>query len=280
MSSSFLSRLLSVGVLALVSSSQAFPDIYMTAYYEAPGVESIGAAGKAQLCRLSPGGCIIGRESFNQLPTGWIAPGYVSSFSHNGQITGTFTGNGAILPADQYGGAGGTGKYLLVSAGHTETLTLNEGINFFGLWFSALDATNTLSFYQTGNSAPVYTFGASQFQGLVGSCPESTGYCGNPNAKFLDQNISQQYAFLDFFSTGGSFNSVVISEGNSGGFEADNETVGFLENPTALGTAFSPEPGDTSLVAIGAALLLGCAALRGFTPRIRLCHEAMNLSID
>lgn len=99
-------------------------------------------------------------------------------------------------------------------------------MNFFGLWFSALDATNSLSFYQSGNPTPVYTFGASEFQALVGSCP-STAFCGNPNANFLGQNHGQQYAFLEFVSTSGSFNSITLSEGNTGTFEADNMTVGY-----------------------------------------------------
>jgi hypothetical protein len=132
---------------------------------------------------------------------------------------------------------------------------LSQPVNFFGLWFSALDATNSLSFYQTGNSTPVYTFGASEFQALVGNCP-GTGFCGNPNTNFLNDNHAQQYAFLSFISTGGSFNSVVISEGNTGNFEADNLTVGYVSDPTAIGSVFTPEPGTFVLAAFGGILFL------------------------
>jgi hypothetical protein len=203
------------------------------------------------------------QENFDELTTQSLS-GYVSTFGNNGVITGIFTGSGIILAADQYGGAGGTGNYLAVGDGKTETVTLSEGVNFFGLWFSALDATNTLSFYQVGNSLPVYTFDAAQFQALVGNCP-GTAFCGNPNANFLGQNPDQQYAFLEFVSTGGSFNSVGVSEGNTGYFEADNMTVGYVSNPDPGGTAITPEPGSIELAMVGAgALCLGSLCFRRF----------------
>ncbi len=256
-------RICYAGTLALLSSSLAFAGtISITPYYEAAGVQSIGPVGEAQLCGVSPT-CVIGTENFDALASTGGLFDYVSTFGNNGQITGAFTGSGLIFPADQYGGAGGTGNYLTVQDGQTETVTLNEGVNFFGLWFSALDATNSLSFYQTGNPNPVYTFGASEFQALVGACP-GTGFCGNPNTDFLGQNSSQQYAFLNFVSTGGTFNSIVISQGNSGTFEADNETVGYITDPNPIGTAFTPEPGSIVLAFIGSGLLLAGIGLRRF----------------
>ncbi len=247
----------------MLSASFAYSSISFAPYYEAAGTQSIGPVSEAQLCGSSAT-CVIGTETFDGLSTQTLQ-GDVSTFGDNGLITGTFSGNGTISPADQYGGAGGIGNYLSVGYNQAETVTLSQGVDFFGLWFSALDATNSLSFYQAGNPTPVYTFGAAEFQALVGNCP-GTAFCGNPNATYLNANSGQQYAFLEFVSTGGFFDSVVLTEGNTGNFEADNETVGYISDPNPVGTAIStPEPSSLGLVILGAGmLLLGRLGIRRF----------------
>ncbi len=254
-----LDRTLLIATLASLFSSPAFSTVSITPYFEAAGVQYIGPKGIALLCGSSTT-CNIGTETFNHLAVGSLPAGYVSTFPNNGVITGTFSGDGKIMVADEYGGARGTGNYLAVSPNHPETLTLSQGVNFFGLWFSALDSTNSISFYN--GSTEIYSFGASQFSNLVGACSSNLGFCGNPNANFLNQDGGQQYAFLDFVSTGGTFNKVVISEGNSGRFEADNETVGNISDPNPTGTSLTPEPGGLAIV--GASLLLCCMGLRRF----------------
>ena len=248
----------------ILSTSFAYSSVSFAAYYEAAGTQSVGPIGQAQLCGTSTT-CVIGTETFDALST-LTLQGDVSTFGNNGLITGTFSGTGTIDPADQYGGAGGTGNYLAVGYNKTETVTLSQGVDFFGLWFSAADATNSLSFYQAGNPTPVFTFGAAEFQALVGSCP-GTAFCGNPNANFLNANHGQQYAFLEFVSTGGSFNSITLSEGNTGTFEADNMTVGYISNPNPVGTGIStPEPSSLGLVILGAGMLwFGGLGIRRFT---------------
>jgi hypothetical protein len=246
--------------LAVLSSSIVFAGT-ITPYYEAPGVQGIGPTGIGILCGSSTT-CSVGTENFNTLTTQTLL-GAVATFGAG--ITGTYAGDGQILPADQYGGARATGNYLAVADGQSESLTLNTPANFFGLWFSSADATNSLTFYQTGDPDPIYTFGIDQFQALVGDCP-GNGYCGNPNAAFLNANDTQQYAYLEFLDTGGTFNSVVISEDNSGNFEADNEAVGSVSNPSIAGTAINatPEPGSLVLAIAGAGLLLLGMGLRRF----------------
>jgi hypothetical protein len=246
--------------MAVLFSSIAFAGS-ITPFFEAPGVQGIGPTGIGILCGSSTT-CDVGTENFNNLTTQTLL-GAVATFGSG--ITGTYAGDGIILPADQFGGAGATGNYLAVADGEAESLTLSAPVNFFGLWFSALDATNTLQFFQTGNPDPVFTFDAGQFQALVGPCP-SGGYCGNPNATFLNGNAGQQYAYLEFLDTGGTFNSVVISEGNSGNFEADNEAVGSVSNPHVAGTSINgaPEPGSLVLAIAGAGLLLLGMGLRRF----------------
>jgi hypothetical protein len=246
--------------VAVLSSSIAFAGS-ITPFYEAPGVQGIGPTGIGILCGSSAT-CDVGTENFNSLTTQTLL-GAVAAFGSG--ITGTYAGDGTILPADQFGGARATGNYLAVADDQAESLTLNTPVNFFGLWFSALDATNTLQFYQTGNPDPIFTFGADQFQALVGACPNDP-YCGNPNPAFLNANIGQQYAYLEFVDTGGTFNSVVISEANSGNFEADNEAVGFVSDPHAAGTSINatPEPGSLTLAIAGAGLIFLGRGFRRF----------------
>ena len=247
-------------IVAVLFSTVAFATS-VTPFYEAPGVQGIGPTGIGILCGSSTT-CNVGTENFNQLTTQTLL-GAVASFGSG--ITGTFSGDGVVLPADQFGGAQATGNYLAISAGDAESLALNEPANFFGLWFSAADATNTITFYQTGDPDPIFTFGAAEFQALVGACPASP-YCGNPTATFKNADNGEQYAYVEFLATNGTFNTVVLSEGNSGNFEADNETVGQVSTPHVAGTAINvtPEPGSLVLAIAGAGLILLGMGLRRF----------------
>jgi hypothetical protein len=168
----------------------------MTPHYEAPGVEGIGPTGIEILCGSSTT-CDVRNESVDQLTTQTLL-GSVATFG--GGITGKFTGDGQILPADQYGDTHATGNYLGLSDGQAETLTLNPPVNLFGLWFSALDATSTLMFYQTGDPDAIYTIGGNEFQALVVSSPD-TEYCGNPNPTSPDADDDRRFTYLALLDT-------------------------------------------------------------------------------
>lgn len=172
---------------------------------------------------------------------------------NNSSITGTYSGSYNILAANQFGGAGGTGNYISTSG--TYTLTLSSNANYFGLWFSALDAGNQLSFYN-GNTL-LYTFTAATYQAAVGACTGSNAYCGNPNTAFKGQDSGEQFAFLNFYDTNGTFNKIVFSEAvPTSGFESDNHSIALLSTPgSTLGTNIvTPEPSSwiLSLTGIGA----------------------------
>lgn len=168
-------------------------------------------------------------------------------------ITGTYSGSYNILAANLYGGAGGAGNFISTNA--TYTLTLSSNANYFGLWFSALDAGNQISFYN--GTTLLYTFTAASYQAAVGACTGSNAYCGNPNTAFKGQDSGEQFAFINFSDTNGTFNKIVFTEATpTGNFESDNHSVALLNTPAStLGTNIvTPEPSSwiLSLTGIGA----------------------------
>lgn len=163
---------------------------------------------------------------------GYTSP-YVTSFGGSA-YTGTF---GSVLSngADVYGGAGGTGRYESVQG--TTVLTVTGGVDYFGLWASALDGGNAVAFYKGGSLVDTIS--------LV-SQPLDSGYFGNPNANFLGQNGGEKYAFFNFVVTGG-YDEVRLIQNNGGGFELDNVTVGTV---TAV-----PEPAAWAMLIAGFGLV-------------------------
>lgn len=215
-----------------------------TVTYEAPGVES---ANTTNLCAGS-GICTIGVENFDSQPVNETGTTFTTDFNTGNVITGTYT-DVQIYPAGEYGGAGGTGNFADThsTAGYSLALstTLPSGINYFGFWLSALDEGNLLTFYENGTE--VYQFTPADLISLIGNCPNA--YCGNPSGTFAGQDSDQPYVFLNFFDTTGSFNEIVFSENPEvGGYESDNQTVGFAT--ASSGTPINvPEPGPLALIA-------------------------------
>ncbi len=164
-------------------------------------------------------------ETFNSFSTG--------EYSSLSTALGTLTTSGqfAIVAADQYGGAGGTGNYFALGAqsGSSEpvTLTFNGPQSYFGMWWSAADVYNNVQLYSGDSLLATYTT-ATIFDGLPSS------YYGNPNSG-ADQG--EPFAYVNFNGTSGTtFTSVVIS--NSGttatGFESDNFSINGVPEPSSL----------------------------------------------
>lgn len=229
-----LHRVLAVGLMV---AGLSFADSFITTVSPA-GVQTpdIGS-----LCASTPN-CVIGMEDFNS----WTGGGFTTDFGTNNEITGTYAGSFVSLDANGYGGAGGVGRYPVVSgtaggAAQSYSLTLSTsgvpGVNYFGLWISALDAPNTLQFYNGDTLA--YTFTGADLMSLIGAClPGPNPYCGNPN--FQGYDPGEQFAFVNFFDTNGYITKIVLSE-VGGGFESDNHTVAYLV----------PEPGSLGLFVAG-----------------------------
>lgn len=179
--------------------------------FEAPGVQNttFGLARRAV-------------ETFDAQSAGLGIP-VNTSFAAIG-VGSTWT-QALILPADQFGGAGGTGNQAAVrSSGDLSITFTGTPLNYFGLWASALDAANTVAFYRG--------------QTLIGSANltafplPGSGYSCNPNSAFAGRNCNERYAFFNFQIVGGYDRAVIVQNGG-GGFELDNITIGSVPEPAS-----------------------------------------------
>jgi len=128
-----------------------------------------------------------------------------------------------VRSADAFGGARGTGTYMTVNTninkGSTPTtLTLATPQRYFGLWWSAGDPNNLLSFYS--GTTLLETFRTSDVVNFINAQPNKNAYYGNPNN---GQNKGEPYAFLNFYADPSNpsltFNRIVFSNVGSSGFE-------------------------------------------------------------
>jgi hypothetical protein len=83
--------------------------------YEAPGVQHTTATFS-----------VMGVETFDAQPTG-VGPGFSTDYGTSGAIRGTYAGLSSgveVLPADVFGGAGGSGNYIVAFPDTPYKLTL------------------------------------------------------------------------------------------------------------------------------------------------------------
>jgi hypothetical protein len=166
-------------------------------------------------------------EAFNSFGTG--------QYSSLETAVGTLSTSGslAIVAADSYGGAGGTGNYMALGAqsgsGDPVTLTFKGPESYFGFWWSAADANNSVTFYSGSSALASYNDG-----GTFSFATPGGAYYGNPNN---GSDTGEPFAYFNFSGTDGTkFTSVVFSNnGTTGtGFEADNFSVGSVPEPSSL----------------------------------------------
>lgn len=191
-----------------------------------------------------------GTETFDTQATG-SNQSFSTDFGTGGTITGNYSGVD-VLPADQFGGAEGTGNYGATFTSSSYSLDLSttdpSGINYFGFWLSALDAGNDLTFSKGGTT--VFTFTPAEVLALVGGNP---AYFANPSGPFAGQDSAQPYVFLNFFDKSGTFDKVTFAEdpGTTGGYESDNHTVGFFTKESGTPVSAAPEPASWALMIMG-----------------------------
>jgi hypothetical protein len=189
-----------------------------------------------------------------------FSPGVYSSLSSAlGTISSVGGGQFAIVAADQYGGAGGTGSYIAVGAqGNSPApvmLTLNGPQAYFGIWVSAAVQFNQMSFYS--GSQLVASFDAPAGVAAIAALPDASQYFGNPNN---GEDPREPFAYLNFIGTDGTtFTSVVLA--NSGttatGFESDNWSVSGVAPPSPPGAVISGVPEPSSMILASVACVIG-----------------------
>ncbi len=274
MNTSVLSRRkLLVLPLAGVLAATALQAAAIVAYVEAPSVQATSVSN-------------VSTENFNSAATGIYSTNYVSSI---GTYAGSSTNKFAIVAADQYGGAGGTGNYFAIGAqsgtANPVTLTLNTNANYFGFWWSAGDSLNSITFLLNG--VALATFKTSDIETLLpntttgtvtainGSVYNTKTYYGNPNNS--SQDTAEPFAYVDVIATGLYFNQIQFANTNtSSGFESDNHSVAYGVTGPPTGDVivenvplFAPEPGTVALMLLG----IGATALiRRRASRIRPTH--------
>ena len=130
-----------------------------------------------------------------------------------------------ILNANLFGGAmndstGQRSKYSTVQRSRNievSTLTLNTHSSYFGMWWSAGDPANVLTFYNNDELVARFTTAT-----MFGSASLSSDYYGNP---MTGENPGEPYAFINFYGDNQtSWNKIELSTIGSGGFESDNYT--------------------------------------------------------
>lgn len=130
-----------------------------------------------------------------------------------------------INKADAYGGAADAttpngSLYSVQGAGTpvtSSTLQLDIASSYFGMWWSAGDPRNVLSFYS--GETLVGTFTTSSLLNLLPST-----YDGNPINRKI--NSGEPYAFINFYGDEKTtWDRIVLTNDGSSGFESDNYTT-------------------------------------------------------
>jgi F0F1-type ATP synthase membrane subunit c/vacuolar-type H+-ATPase subunit K len=215
----------------------------------------------------------ITTETFSSFSTGIYTSPLASPL---GSYQLTSTTKLAVLADDQYGT--GTGNYVSLGAQSGSslpvTLQLARSVSYFGFSWNAGDTNNQLAFYDSGRLVGNYSTTSifavlknMSVAPLLGPSYLSSDYYGKPNSGSSRANSGEPYAFINFISNGGTFNSVVFSNSNTvgTGFESDNHTIR-TDAPTPdnsfvrVGSTFVPEPGNVAfcfgLVMVGSMFTL------------------------
>ncbi|WZO95749.1 PEP-CTERM sorting domain-containing protein [Isosphaeraceae bacterium EP7] len=174
-----------------------------------------------------------------------LPPGQYSSIvSAIGTYTPTSGGASIVLP-DTYGGANQTNYMTIgIASGRAQEVTLNlaKAESYFGFYFAAIDATNSVKVYD--GVTLLTTIDRTSLASLL-----TSGYYGSPNLPGV--NTGEPYAYVNVFGTAGqTFDRIVFSNFNSSGLESDNHSVAV------------PEPASLVMTAMGGLALVGCGLRR------------------
>lgn len=272
------SAMFAVSAMVLIARPAAADNIVVTirtAGQVAPLFLSDPVQGQG-ICDQDPSAtCVYGVESFANFTSQQAASGFMTNFN-TGQtnftaaksISGVYSGQITRVPTNQYGGAQGSAAYPAALGAQSYSLALTPhgvpGANYFGIWITAMDATNLLRLHNQNGST--FDFTPNSLKPYFASAASPQAYNGNPTASFKGQNSNETYVYVNFYNTDGYFSSVDFTNSSSSGFESSNHAVGFFSPLTIPGTRVLtqqsvsvPEPGSALLVLTG---LLGLRMMR------------------
>jgi hypothetical protein len=242
-------------VLCLGSrSAQAGFNVYVSA----PSAQSIDATITG-----------VATETFNSTTPNTNVGTYTSTVP--GVTYTTLSGTAKFQANDLYGGYLQS-YYLGLAANSSLAANLITPQQYFGLYYSAADASNSISFYSgstlllTLNTSTLLSYlpnnNTSTVTSINGSVYNTKSYYGQPTSGL---NTSEPYAYLSFIATGGTtFDKIVLNQGSSGIFETDNHSFR-LTAPTVPGSYVLipnnflppiPEPTTYGMLGLGALGLL------------------------
>jgi hypothetical protein len=214
--------------------------------YEAPGVTNTTETGTFAV------------EDFQNLPNGTVVSSTSGFTSTNltqtiSGVTFSYTGV-AIKPGDQYGGANGStyaglynGPYGGTNnggAGYTLDVSSADALNYFGLYITASDDSNTFTFYNGNTVLGVFTL--ADLRASIGVADQG--------AFFANFN----------FTNGDTYTKVVFSQPvGCCGFESDNHTVGVVTDMPSGGVTLPvPEAATWAMMVAGFGLVGGAIRRR------------------
>lgn len=168
--------------------------------------------------------------------------------------------NSVIVKNEVWGGSKGS-QYMEPNG--QATLKLNSAQRYFGMWWSAGDATNILDFY-SGDSL-LHSFTTADVISFLQAKPDSSAYYGNPNANYQGRNTNEPYAFLNFYADPNNldvtFDKIVFTHAQ---FESDNHTIAKTYGKTSGTSIYEPEstPEPASILGLVGMSLLGLVSAR------------------
>ena len=232
----------------------------------APGAEFAKFTGTGGVCSTLPTAtCNYGEETFSDWRGGAFTSSFTTgehSFASGTSISGAYSGSISYDTNNTYGGAYGTAPYPSANGLSQYRLDLSTtgipGVNYFGVWISAMDASNKLIIYSGGTA--VFSFVSSDLRNAIQGTATPSRYYGDPDN---GRDSSEPFAYVNIFDTSGYIDRVDFTNNGSSNFENSNNAAGYFTPLTVQGTDVQVTTNTIPAVPEPATFVLAGSALTG-----------------